>query len=189
LTHGAVVLAAGASTRLGRPKQLVMHRGETLVRRAARLALATRPRDAIIVVGFDADSVFREVEDLPLRRIDCPDWQCGLGASLRSGVDALSADCAGVLVVLCDQLALDTAHLLALCAAWRNAPDRGVASRYANRLGVPALLPRSWFDALDAKSDRGMRELLAQRADRIDAIADEALVVDIDLPDDLLRLS
>ena len=187
--HGAVVLAAGASTRLGRPKQLVIHRGETLVHRAARLALATRPRDAIIVVGFDADSVFREVDDLPLRRIDCPDWQSGLGASLRAGVDALSADCAGVLVVLCDQPALDAAHLLALRDAWHSAPDRGVASRYANRLGVPALLPQSWFDALDATSDRGMRELLAQRADRIDAIVNEALVVDVDLPDDLLRLS
>ncbi|HEX7915725.1 nucleotidyltransferase family protein [Rudaea sp.] len=187
--HGIVVLAAGASTRLGRAKQLVIHRGETLVRRAARLALVTQPRDAVVVVGFDADSVFREVDDLPLRRIDCVDWQQGLGASLRAGIDALSVDCAGVLVVLCDQPALDAAHLLALCATWHSAPDRGVASRYANRLGVPALLPRNWFDALDATSDRGMRELLTQRADRIDAIVDEALAVDVDLPDDLLRLS
>ncbi|MBS0581505.1 MAG: nucleotidyltransferase family protein [Proteobacteria bacterium] len=186
--HGAVVLAAGASTRLGRPKQLVVHRGETLVRRAAGLALATRPRDAAIVLGFAAESVFPQVADLPLRRIDCADWQRGLGASLRAGVDALSADCAGVLVVLCDQPALDAAHLLALCDAWRRAPDRGVASRYANRIGVPALLPRSWFDALDATSDRGMRDLLVQQHDRIDAIANEALAVDIDVPGDLGHL-
>lgn len=187
--HGVVVLAAGASTRLGHAKQLVIHRGETLVRRAARLALATQPHDAIIVVGFDADSIFREVEDLPLRRVDCTDWQQGLGASLRAGVDALSADCAGILVVLCDQPALDAAHLLALRDAWRNTPDRGVASRYASRLGVPALLPRDWFATLDAKSDRGMRDLLARRADQTDVIVNEALVFDIDRPDDLRRLS
>ena len=187
--HGVVVLAAGASTRLGCAKQFVLHRGETLVRRAARLALATQPHDAVVVVGFDADSVFREVDALALRRIDCLDWRLGLGASLRAGVDALSAHCNSVLVVLCDQPALDAAHLLALCAAWYGAPDRGVASHYANRFGVPALLPRAWFAAVDAASDRGMRDLLAQHAGQIDAISNEDLTVDIDRPDDLRHLS
>lgn len=187
--HGVVVLAAGASTRLGCAKQFVLHRGETLVRRAARLALATQPHDAVVVVGFDADSVFREVDALALRRIDCLDWRIGLGASLRAGVDALSAHCNSVLVVLCDQPALDAAHLLALCAAWYGAPDRGVASHYANRLGVPALLPRAWFAAVDAASDRGMRDLLAQHAGQIDAVSNEDLAVDIDRPDDLRHLS
>jgi len=187
--HGVVVLAAGASTRLGCAKQFVLHRGETLVRRAARLALATQPHDAVVVVGFDADSVFREVDALALRRIDCLDWRLGLGASLRAGVDALSAHCNSVLVVLCDQPALDAAHLLALCAAWYGAPDRGVASHYANRLGVPALLPRAWFAAVDAASDRGMRDLLAQHAGQIDAVSNEDLAVDIDRPDDLRHLS
>jgi len=187
--HGVVVLAAGASTRLGRAKQFVLHRGEMLVRRAARLALATQPHDAVVVVGFDADSVFREVDALALRRIDCMDWRLGLGASLRAGVDALSAHCNGVLVVLCDQPALDAAHLLALCAAWYGAPDRGVASHYANRLGVPVLLPRAWFAAVDAASDHGMRDLLAQHAGQIDAISNEDLAVDIDRPDDLRHLS
>jgi len=187
--HGVVVLAAGASTRLGCAKQFVLHRGETLVRRAARLALATQPHDAVVVVGFDADSVFREVDALALRRIDCLDWRLGLGASLRAGVDALSAHCNSVLVVLCDQPALDAAHLLALCAAWYGAPDRGVASHYANRLGVPALLPRAWFAAVDAASDRGMRDLLAQHAGQIDAVSNVDLAVDIDRPDDLRHLS
>ena len=187
--HGVVVLAAGASTRLGQSKQLVLHRGETLVHRGARIALTTRPRDAVLVLGFDADCVFAQVENLPIRRIDCADWQVGLGASLRAGVDALSADCLGVLVVLCDQPALDAAHLLALCAEWRSASARGVASQYAGRLGAPALLPRDWFTALDAKSDRGMRDLLALRVRDIDAIINEPLAVDIDLPGDLRHLS
>jgi CTP:molybdopterin cytidylyltransferase MocA len=187
--HGAVVLAAGASTRLGRNKQLLRYRGEALVHRATRLALETQPRDTLIVVGFDAESIFSQVDDLPLRRVDCLEWQHGLGASLRAGVDALSPQCVGVLVVLCDQPRLDTPHLLALRDAWCKAVDRGVASFYAGRLGVPALLPRAWFDALDAQSDRGMRDLLAVRADRIDAIANERLALDIDHPDDLRYLS
>ena len=187
--HGVVVLAAGASTRLGRPKQLLRYRDETLVHRAARLALETRPRDAVIVLGFDADSVFSHVAELSLRRVDCIDWRRGLGASLRAGVDALSPLCAGVLVMLCDQPKLEAPHLLALCDAWSAAPDRGIASFYANRFGAPALLPRAWFDALDAESDRGMRDLLARRVGHIDAIANENLADDIDLPQDLRLLS
>ncbi|MFT3790895.1 MAG: nucleotidyltransferase family protein [Rudaea sp.] len=187
--HGVVVLAAGASQRLGQPKQLLLHHGETLVRRAARLAVETRPRDAVVVLGFDADSISRQMENLPIRRVDCTDWRLGLGTSLRAGVDALLPECAGVLVLLCDQPELDAQHLASLCRAWGSAADRGAASFYANRLGAPALLPRTWFDALDAGSDRGMRDLLAQRAGRIDAIANEALALDVDRPDDLRRLS
>jgi CTP:molybdopterin cytidylyltransferase MocA len=187
--HGVVVLAAGASTRLGRPKQLLKWRGETLVHRAARLGLATRPHDAVVVVGARADAVFAQMRGLAIRRIDCADWQRGLGASLHAGVAALSPLCAGVLVLLCDQPALDESHLAALCAAWRRAPARGAASFYAGRPGAPALLPRAWFDELDATADRGMRDLLAQRADRIDPIANDALAIDIDRPDDLRYLS
>jgi molybdenum cofactor cytidylyltransferase len=186
--HGVVVLAAGASTRLGQAKQLLVHRGDALVYRVSRFALVTRPRDAVIVLGSDADSIFPQVENLPLRRVDCVDWRLGLGASLRAGIDALAPRCAGVLVVLCDQPFLDETHLLALCRAWRRNAERGVASRYAGRLGAPALLPRGWFDALDANGDRGMRDLLARRADCVDAIDNESLAVDIDLPGDLRHL-
>lgn len=187
--HGVVVLAAGASTRLGRPKQWLLHRGETLVHRAARLALDTGPHDAVAVFGFDAGAIALAVAGLPIRRVDCAEWQRGLGASLRAGVNALSPVCAGVLVVLCDQPGLETAHLLALRDAWRRAPARGACSHYAERPGVPALLPRGWFDALDAHSDRGMRDLLRRRAGDLDAIANPALALDVDGPDDLSRLA
>jgi len=187
--HGVVVLAAGASTRLGRPKQLMLHHGETLVRRAARMALATQPGDAVVVLGGEAGPVFAQVQDLRVRRVDCADWRYGLGASLHAGVAALAAECVGVLVVLCDQPTLDAAHLVALRAAWREAPERGSASFYANKPGVPALLPRAWFDELCPTADRGMRDLLVRHRDRVAAIANEALAADIDLPADLRHLS
>ncbi|MBN8885534.1 MAG: nucleotidyltransferase family protein [Rudaea sp.] len=187
--HGVVVLAAGASTRLGQSKQLLIFRDETLVHRAARLALETRPHEAVVVLGFDADRIYPQLTDLPIRPVDCGDWRQGLGASLRAGVDALSPSCSGVLVVLCDQPRLDALHLRALRDRWRNAPNRAAASFYAGQLGAPALLPRAWFGAIDAESDRGMRDLLVRRSDRIDAVANEALAFDIDLPGDLHHLS
>jgi CTP:molybdopterin cytidylyltransferase MocA len=187
--YGVVVLAAGASTRLGQPKQLLLHHGETLVHRAARLALETAPSDAVIVFGFDADVMASRTADLSIRRIDCADWQLGLGASLRAGVDALSQVCTGVLVVLCDQPGLEASHLLSLRDTWLRAPSRGVASHYAGRFGVPALLPREWLQALDAYSDRGMRDLLGQRAEHMDLIANPALAFDVDRLEDLHHLS
>jgi CTP:molybdopterin cytidylyltransferase MocA len=187
--HGVVVLAAGASTRFSGNKQLAHLDGETLVHRAARLALATRPLDAVVVLGADADAVFAAVHDLALSRIDCADWRNGMSASLRAGVDALSAECAGALIVLCDQPALDGAHLARLCATWQANPSRAVASAYAARLGVPALLPRAWFTELQqATGDRGARELLARRSAEVIAIVNEALALDIDTQADLAQL-
>ena len=180
--HGVVVLAAGASRRLGRSKQLLCIDGETLVRRAARLALATAPAAAVLVVGADADAVFAAAADLPLRRVDCIDWQRGMGASLHAGLAALPGECAGALVVLCDQPALDARHLAALVAAWRANPAAAAASSYGGRAGVPALLPRSWFGELRHARDHGARALLARRAEQVALIVNDALAFDIDTP-------
>ena len=184
--HGVIVLAAGASQRLGRSKQLVQHHGEALVRRATRLAQQTRPRATIVVLGADADAVFAAVADFDVQRVDCTDWRSGMGASLRAGIAVLPTSCAGALVVLCDQPALDAAHLDRLVSAWRTEPGFAAASFYASRLGVPALLPRSWFtDLHDNNVDRGARALLAERSDQVIPIANEALAIDIDRAEDL----
>ena len=178
--HGAIVLAAGASIRFGRTKQLLQLDGETLVRRAARLALATGPVDAVVVVGSAADAVFASIGDLAVRRVDCADWQQGMGASLRAGIRALAPQCAGALVVLCDQPALEAAHLEKLREAWCANPSRGVASAYADGLGVPALLPRAWFAELARGGDRGARDVIARHRDDVTAIANEGLASDVD---------
>ncbi|HEY8010443.1 MAG TPA: nucleotidyltransferase family protein [Rudaea sp.] len=188
--HGVVLLAAGSSTRLGETKQLLIYRGETLVWRAARAAMATAPGDAVIVLGAQADSIFTQVQDLPLRRVDCADWQAGMGASLRAGIAALSSTCIGALIVLCDQPHLEAAHLESLCAAWRPQPLCAAASLYVGHLGVPALLPRAWFaDLQTLEGDRGARDLLAARRDQVIAIANEALALDLDRPGDLALLA
>lgn len=184
--HGVVLLAAGASTRLGQPKQLLALDGETLVHRAARLALATAPAEAWLVLGAHADAVAGACADLPLATTTCADWRRGLGASLRTGLAALSPDCAGALVLLCDQPALDAAHLAALVQAWRTDPARASASAYAGVLGVPAVLPRAWFgDLAKPDGDQGARRLLRERADRVHAIDAAPLARDVDVKADL----
>ncbi len=188
--HALVLLAAGASRRLGEPKQRLRIDGETLVHRAARLGLATAPAQALLVLGAQAETTWAAAGGLDLQRVDCPDWNDGLGASLRAGLAAVSASCEGALIVLCDQPALDAAHLRALVAAWHGQPAQAAASAYAGVLGVPALLPRSWFGALSRNvGDRGARDLLRERADQVLAIPAPALSADIDQPQDLWKLS
>lgn len=181
--HALLVLAAGASRRLGEAKQLLRVDGESLVHRALRSGLATDPAQTLLVLGAEAGAVRAEVADLPATPVVCSDWQAGLGASLAAGVKALDKDIAGALVVLCDQPALDSAHLRALVAAWHRDPAHAAASAYAGVLGVPALLPRAWFGALaSGRDDRGARELLRRHASQVSAVPAPDLAQDLDTP-------
>jgi CTP:molybdopterin cytidylyltransferase MocA len=184
--HAVVLLAAGESRRLGRPKQLVPVAGEALVRRAARAAIATDPAQALIVVGARADQVWAAVADLPLIRVDCAGWAAGLSASLHAGLDRLESGIEAALFVLCDQPALDASHLRALVTRWSVAPRRAVASGYGGTLGVPAVLPWSWFaDLARLTGDRGARDLLRSRAGEVDVVEAPAFAADVDWPGDI----
>lgn len=187
--HGAVLLAAGASKRLGRPKQLIEIDGEPLLHRVARALLATRPVECIVVLGHEAKHVRGALADLDVRIVVVADRASGMAASLRAGVAALDARCAGALVALTDQPALDEDHLQALCAAWHRLPDKAVASAYADVRGVPALLPRQWFDSIARlRGDVGARELLRARSDDVIVIDAPRLAFDVDTQADLERL-
>lgn len=184
--HAAILLAAGASTRLGRTKQLIEIDGEPLLRRVARALLASEPSELIVVLGHEAARMRDVLADLPLRCVVVADPAQGMSASLRVGVVELKARCEGALIALTDQPALDAAHLLALRDAWRQMPARAVASAYAGVLGVPALLPRAWFvEIAHLRGDVGARELLRARACDVIAINAPALARDIDIPADL----
>lgn len=188
--HALVLLAAGGSRRLGQPKQLLRLHGETLVHRAARLGLATAPAEAIVVCGANADAVWNALAGLPLRKTMCTAWEDGLGASLATGLGALSPDIDGALVLLCDQPALEADHLLALRDAWRSDPTRAAASAYAGVLGVPALLPRRWFAPLaEGGHDHGARDLLRANAAHVKAIPAPPLADDIDTPEQALAVT
>jgi CTP:molybdopterin cytidylyltransferase MocA len=184
--HGVIVLAAGRSRRLGQSKQLLTVDGETLVHRALRMALQTGPADCLVVCGPDPGPVAAAVADLACRCVTCADADLGLSASLRRGLCELDAHCAGALVLLTDQPKLDVAHLQALRNTWLTDPAGAAASGYAGTLGVPALLPRSWFSLLiEGSGDSGARELLRAMQDRVQVVPAPQLERDVDRPGDL----
>ena len=187
--HAVVLLAAGGSRRLGKPKQLVVLDGEPLVRRAALAALATAPAESLIVVGGHAEAVWGAVADLALTRVDCASWAEGLSASIRAGLRSLAAAVDGVLFVLCDQPALDACHLQTLVERWCSDPQRAVASSYSGTLGVPAVLPAAWLNDLGKLTgDRGARDLLRARSGEVLAVPAAALADDVDVPADLANM-
>lgn len=184
--HAALLLAAGASRRLGTPKQLLAIDGVPLVRQMALAALATSPRRLLVALGAEVDGCQAALAGLPLTFHFVDDWAKGMGATLASGVHALPADVDGVLVFGVDQPALDAVHLGALVERWRLDPARVVASGYAGTVGTPALFPASWRSRLAALTgDQGARSLLRSTCDEIAVLHAPQLAIDIDDAQDL----
>lgn len=190
--HDAVLLAAGGSRRLGRPKQLLTRDGEPLVRRAARLALATAPRRLLVVTGGAGDAVAAALDGLAVERVAHEGWATGLAGSLRAAGAALGTTAAPrVLVLGCDQPALEASHLHALLDGAAASASRCAATRHGGAgVGIPAVVPADWFHAVDraavGAADRGfgrrLRALPAATRWTLDA---PALGCDIDTVEDL----
>lgn len=185
--HVALVLAAGGSTRLGQPKQLLTREGETLVHRAARMAIESGALQTFVVTGADADAITGAVRDLSCETLDNPRWSQGLSSSLRRAAQCITQGAASVLVLGCDQPALDGAHLAVLLQASRDATACAAATTYGDDPGIPAVLPRDWFnDADELAGDRGFRERLHALGTTLARIeAPRSLALDIDTPADL----
>jgi len=186
LKLSALVLAAGASRRLGRPKQLLKLNGESLVHRAASLALGAGFSPVRVVLGA-VDAELREaLKDLPVRLLDNPDWTEGLASSLRQGVADWGVEEAGLLVLACDQPALDHEVLMALAEAFKADPVRPVACAYGGGIGLPALLPRRLGpELLQLRGDRGAKPILMrEQANLVDFPGG---LLDLDTPEDLQR--
>lgn len=163
-THAAVVLAAGASRRLGRPKQLLTRDGETLLHRAARLGSASGALRTVVVLGARREAMQAALADLDVENVFNPDWEQGLSSSLRAAARALDDFDGPVLVLGCDQPALDGAHLAALIAGASWSPGACAATAHGDALGIPALLPSAlWRRSTGLHGDRGFGATLAQQ--------------------------
>ena len=185
-SHAAVVLAAGGSTRLGRPKQLLTRDGETLVHRAARLALASGASRVLVVVGAYEAEIRAAVRDLPVTCLVNARWREGLAGSVRVAADSLAMHAYATLLLTCDQPALDIAHLQALLEASRRAPSGSAATRFGDRVGIPAVVaPMLLRAALAGQGDRGLRDVLNAVGAGVIARDAPDLGVDIDTPDDV----
>jgi molybdenum cofactor cytidylyltransferase len=189
----AIVLAAGASRRLGQPKQLLIHGGETLLARAVRLAKEAGAAPILVILGANSQLIRETVAMTDAIPIINEEWEQGIAASIHAGINALDATAPnvdGALILTCDQPRLTTAHLRTLIDTFcvQQKPTI-VASAYAAVLGIPAAFPRMAFaNLLALKGDKGARSLLADPPCPLIAVAFTGGEVDIDQPEDLAQL-
>lgn len=183
---GAVLLAAGGSSRFGRNKQLLVWQGEPLVRRAARAALDSGVDELVVVLGAEPADVGSALEGLPLQRVENADWAKGMGGSIACGVRATRSE--AVLLLLADQPGVDAGLLRRLIDGARAGHSR-VACAYSGVLGVPALFaePGDLAALRELEGDHGARALLVSKSEAVLAIPAELASFDVDTEVDWTR--
>jgi molybdenum cofactor cytidylyltransferase len=189
---GAVILAAGSSSRLGSPKQILRFREESLLRHSARAALDAGCRTVIVVTGANAELSRRELERLEVREVVNAEWQTGMASSVRAGVGALlgaDPEATAAVLMVCDQPHVSAAVISGLIATRRATGRPIIASMYGGSFGVPALFSKPMFSELMAlDGTAGAKQVIQRHASNARFVPFPGGAVDVDTADDFARL-
>lgn len=191
LESALIILAAGASSRMGRPKQLIRLGHFSLVEHTVQAGLTAGVWPIVVVLGAEAEKIRPILTPYPVLMVENAAWSEGMASSLRTGVQAVesfSRSLRGAVISVCDQPGLTASCIQTLATAVVRQPGvRLAASRYGGRLGVPAYFDRSVFPRLLSLSgDEGARKLLNHaNSDELIAFDFPQLALDLDTPADL----
>ena len=187
---GIVILAAGSSSRLGQSKQLVKINNETLLQRSIKIALASAANEVLVVLGANAEIHSESIAQFPVQTIYNPDWQQGIGSSIKAGItyfDKKNID--AVIILVCDQVFLKTQHLQNIITNFQEHKSTIVASKYNGIVGVPCLFRKSLFNEIaKMKDDVGAKNIITKFSDDTIYVDFPEGEFDVDTLDDLERL-
>ncbi|WP_201983665.1 nucleotidyltransferase family protein [Hymenobacter rubidus] len=186
-----LLLAAGASTRMGQPKQLLPYHGRTLLRHAAETAVASGCAPIILVTGALHEELLPETVGLPIQAVRNVEWETGMASSIRAGLTALAGtQPAAVLIMLTDQPLVTSELLQQLVRQQQQTQAPAVTAAYGDTLGVPAvfssiLLP----ELLQLQGQQGAGRLIASLGAAVGRVAFAAGLLDVDTPEQYARLN
>ncbi len=184
-----IILAAGASTRMGQPKPLLLWRGEPFIRHVARTALSAGLSPVVIVAGEHTSEIRAAVADLPVTVIHNPDWEAGQSTSVRCGLRALPDTIGSAVFLLADQPHIPIELVKALMDQHAQALSPIVAPLIDDRRGNPVLFDRVTFaDLLSLTGDVGGRAVFAKHPIAYVPWHDASMLLDVDTPEDYQRL-
>ncbi len=184
-----IILAAGASLRMGQPKPLLLWRGEPLIRHVARTALNAGLSPVVIVTGAHASEVGTVVADLPVRLIYNPAWEAGQSTSMRCGLQALPDTIGSTVFLLADQPQIPIELVKALKDRHAQTLSPIVAPLIDDRRGNPVLFDRATFaDLQSVTGDVGGRAVFSKHPIAYVPWYDTNLLLDVDTPEDYQRL-
>jgi molybdenum cofactor cytidylyltransferase len=179
-----IILAAGGSSRMGEPKQLLLWKGEPLVRSVANSALAAGLTPVVLVTGDHGSQVQSAVQDLPVTRVQNPDWEAGQSTSVQAGLQALSPVAGAAIFLLADQPRVTIVLLRTLIERHAQTLAPIVAPRVADQRANPVLFDRLMFrDLMSIRGDRGGRDLFSKYPVNWLEWQDAGLLLDIDTPE------
>ena len=179
----AIILAAGPSSRLGRPKQLIEVNGQSLIERALNAANGAGCEPVLVVTGANDQQVVARIRKCGAKIVKNVEWKQGLGLSIRAGIERLlKSDPAtsAVLLMVCDQPLVRAQHLRRLINLRHETGRPIVCSRYAETVGVPAIFGRQFFGELMQLGEHGAKRLLLSHPDQSAQISLPEAELDID---------
>ena len=190
---GIVILAAGASTRLGRPKQLLNFEGKTLIKRVTDTALSTG-LETVVVLGSKAIDFRKEVENFSVEIVVNSDWEIGMSTSIKAGLVKLikqKLSLSAVMFLLCDQPFITKDTISRLVRTQSENTKSIVACEYGDAIGTPALFTKEIFEELlNLEGDKGAKPLIEKYKDtNLSLISAPEAAFDIDTMEDFDHLT
>jgi molybdenum cofactor cytidylyltransferase len=189
---GVIIVAAGSSSRLGRPKQMLPYNGKTLLQYAVQTALASRAQPVVVVLGAEAETVQRGLMPNDAHVVLNAEWQEGMASSIRCGLKAftkLSPAAEGFVLMVCDQPFVTASLLNDLIAAHQKTGKKVVACGYKDTFGPPVFFHHALFEELlGLKGDIGARGVVKQHADAVEVIPFPEGTFDVDTESDYEQL-
>jgi molybdenum cofactor cytidylyltransferase len=190
---GIIVLAAGASRRLGRAKQLLELDGVTLLRRAVQTALCTCGRPVVVVLGAQSEDFLAQLAGLSVHVVINANWEAGIGGSIRAGVAEIVAAqpaCDAALLMLCDQPLVGAEMLEELMRRQATTGKAICAAAYSGTVGTPVVFARNLFGELMQLADHeGGKVVIARHGDEVASVEIPQAALDIDTEADFARLA